>query len=114
MKKIELTPRHREILEYVKTNPGCSTNAVYIATSPVCQRTARRRSMGTYGWSIPATLQYLDLVKITADRSLINKAKAKAERVSGNVYSTHRFRHLVRYHWELTFKGKEALASKPC
>ena len=34
-----LSPRHREVMEVIRTNSGISFNALYIATSPVCQRT---------------------------------------------------------------------------
>lgn len=91
-----LSPRHREVMEVIRTNSGISFNALYIATSPVCQRTGRRRSSGTSSWTIPATLQQLGLVRKEVD--------------TRNVVLGYRDRFKVRYHFYLTKAGEDALA----
>lgn len=99
-----LTTRHLAILNYVAANPNCSTNAVYVNTSPVCIKTGRKRTFGTYSWETPRVMQRLGLVKVVADKTLQDKHKA-----------THGYsfcvRFLVRYNWTITAKGQRALAA---
>lgn len=92
-----INARHAEILKFVEDNPECSTNKVYIATSPVCKRTGRRRSQGTSGWTIPRTLTQAGLVRIKVDNSKVH---------------SHYDRFKVRYHWKLTKLGRKALKER--
>lgn len=91
-----INARHAEILKFVFDNPNCSTNKVYIKTSPVCQRTGRTRSMGTSSWTIPVTLEIAGLIKIKVDKSrVVNWTQ----------------RNQVRYYWNLTLKGHAELTN---
>ena len=79
-----LTARQQEVLNVIRANPGISIHALYVKTSPICQRTGRTRSIGTYNWTIPHSLVKKGAIRIEADRSRIEKA--------------HRDRNKVRYH----------------
>lgn len=92
---MKISDRHLEILNFVAANPDCSTNKVYIGTSPICQSTGRTRSMGTSGWTIPDTLKRKGLITI---KKIMPK--------NTSYHNTH----LVRYYWNLTKKGRNAIA----
>lgn len=112
----KITKQDLVVLEYVRKNPGASTNNIYVNTSLTCVRTGRKKATGTYGWTRPHTMQERGLVKIEEDRSLQRKAVDRLLEKHGSLKSVSWYRwttrFLVRYHWYLTPLGEEALLGK--
>ena len=112
----KITKQDLVVLEYVYKNPGATTNAVYVNTSPTCVRTGRKKSTGTYGWTRPRTMVERGLVEIRVDRHLQEKAVTNLVAKYGSEKNATWYRWttrcLVRYHWHVTPAGTAAVLGK--
>jgi hypothetical protein len=92
---MRITQQDLLVLQLVHSNPGCSTNWLYMRSCPAAR--GRKKSMGTSAWTRPHTMEARGLVTIQEDRSRILRPYFD--------------RHKVRYHWYLTPLGQQVVAN---
>lgn len=117
----QLTERHKWVLKFLAANPGASTNAIYVNTSPACIAYGRRKSFGSEQFvKTMDRLKAFGLVTLTVDTSRSDRAVFKAlekTRTNGKIPSTMmvdriRRQNIIR-RWELTMAGAFLAATLP-
>lgn len=92
---MRITQQDLLVLQLVHSNPGCSTNWVYMRSCPAAR--GRKKTMGTSDWTRPYTMQKRGLVTIQQDRS--------------KIVDRYWDRNKIRYHWYLTPLGQQIVAN---